>query len=982
MRVGPARRQKEKVFASFARDEVAQARQQEMLWRFETQETILQVQQILNMAPDENETLTPKKQKLLLLVVSSLRSLIEELQKAYAELEAEHSTIWEQMELKLARANELSELRAQLIEAMKLQANAREEEVRNLQGTVIEELTSRIEELSKSNKSSSNEPKAEKTLEERKKELEARLRRSKARQEKLQQKLEELRAIKEESENPEEVSDAGCQTVVQQHQDADAGSFQNGCMVEKVEPGPSQEVGIDIANHLCRDSQGLPNLPAQEEPVASKENLQHEDVSVGHMTTTPEEEESRENKQTKETGTRETDSANSQSQSTDPRELNERIKELQERIRELEEQQEESRYQAKKGCDTSNKPSGKRSYQDPKTNTKSASFSGGKDENASSEEAFAEKDVFEEEKEAEEAARRDPNKSPSGKPASGQRGKKLGSPGGGRTMPEFDVEREVRCNPAQCEQCPHCKDCEALKNAQKTDQPRFVFDIEMARVLTRYQLVSCKCPLQGGQTLKGSFPEGVNNWFRYGSGLRALAVTLNTVGMVSYERISDILQGLIGDEKLSGKTINNWVAEMADQAQAVARLIKAGAFSSPFLHSDETGVRVKGDLHWVHTACNDLFTYMRVDKKRGNDAMSRIGILPAYMGTVITDCLASYWDKGSRHGLCNAHLLRELFALVKFFERDKGWAQKMLDLFRKMNRERNELIEQGVTQFTEEQLEEYKKQYHEIIEEGMIVHPDSEAKKGSRGRAKKCRGRNLLDRLTERETNYLLFLTDFDVPFTNNMAERSLRMVSVKRSVVGSFDTYEGADDFALIWSYISTARKRGLNSYKAIQAAMSGEAVSYLFDEEEIRFLEEEAVKLGKLNVETFEEVCEQDKQEIDVARREVDAKIEQANAATQNLEKATEKLEKALNEEATARSRKPGRSGDRIAKASKRVAKANAAVDKAREVMAKKVQAAKDAMEDMKKQTEDFIWKYKAAIYFLDLPEEALDDLADLVA
>ncbi|MBQ3383240.1 MAG: hypothetical protein IJG54_07950, partial [Bacteroidales bacterium] len=195
MRVGPARRQKEKVFASFARDEVAQARQQEMLWRFETQETILQVQQILNMAPDENETLTPKKQKLLLLVVSSLRSLIEELQKAYAELEAEHSTIWEQMELKLARANELSELRAQLIEAMKLQANAREEEVRNLQGTVIEELTSRIEELSKSNKSSSNEPKAEKTLEERKKELEARLRRSKARQEKLQQKLEELRAI-------------------------------------------------------------------------------------------------------------------------------------------------------------------------------------------------------------------------------------------------------------------------------------------------------------------------------------------------------------------------------------------------------------------------------------------------------------------------------------------------------------------------------------------------------------------------------------------------------------------------------------------------------------------------------------------------------------------------------------------------------------------------------------------------------------------
>jgi Transposase IS66 family len=57
----------------------------------------------------------------------------------------------------------------------------------------------------------------------------------------------------------------------------------------------------------------------------------------------------------------------------------------------------------------------------------------------------------------------------------------------------------------------------------------------------------------------------------------------------------------------------------------------------------------------------------------------------------------------------------------------------------------------------------------------------------------------------------LRFLSDFDVPFTNNLAEQDLRMMKVKMKIPGSFRTLDGAQIFAYLRSVVSTARKTGL---------------------------------------------------------------------------------------------------------------------------------------------------------------------------
>jgi transposase len=171
---------------------------------------------------------------------------------------------------------------------------------------------------------------------------------------------------------------------------------------------------------------------------------------------------------------------------------------------------------------------------------------------------------------------------------------------------------------------------------------------------------------------------------------------------------------------------------------------------------------------------------------------------------------------GVLHALCNAHRLRELKALVEIEKED--WACKMQRLLRRACHATNLARERGVP-LKPALIAPIERCYDGVLANGLAFHKGQPAlaKTTRRGRQPRRIGHNLLLRLSTRKQDVLRFLTDSSVPFTNNLAERDGRMVKLRQKISGGFRSEDGAKDFAVIRSVLSTARKQGWNMLQTL---------------------------------------------------------------------------------------------------------------------------------------------------------------------
>jgi transposase len=272
--------------------------------------------------------------------------------------------------------------------------------------------------------------------------------------------------------------------------------------------------------------------------------------------------------------------------------------------------------------------------------------------------------------------------------------------------------------------------------------------------------------------------------------------------------------------------------EAAEQIELITTAIKVHiAKQEDVVHFDETGVRLNGKSHWLHSASTDRLTYHVVHRKRGKPAMDGIGIQPNLKCRVIHDGWRSYFRYQIRHGLCNAHHLRRL----KFLEEryPQVWVTEMIKLLIKMKTVVDEARENKHTCLAEDQLSDFENQYDLLVEEGLKANPTPKPVEGEpikRGRVKQTPARNLLDEFKTHKAEVLAFMYDFRVPFDNNLAERDIRMMKVKQKISGCFRTNQGADIFCHIRGYVSTARKNGMNIVDVLRQAFDGKPYVPMF--------------------------------------------------------------------------------------------------------------------------------------------------------
>jgi len=104
------------------------------------------------------------------------------------------------------------------------------------------------------------------------------------------------------------------------------------------------------------------------------------------------------------------------------------------------------------------------------------------------------------------------------------------------------------------------------------------------------------------------------------------------------------------------------------------------------VHFDQTGARVAGAGHWVHSASTRLLTLFTVHRRRGVEAMDAAGVLPGFTGTAVHDCWACYDTyRQATHALCGAHLLRELAWVTEFGGAGQDWAGQIAGLLSTAN---------------------------------------------------------------------------------------------------------------------------------------------------------------------------------------------------------------------------------------------------------------------------------------------------------
>ena len=303
----------------------------------------------------------------------------------------------------------------------------------------------------------------------------------------------------------------------------------------------------------------------------------------------------------------------------------------------------------------------------------------------------------------------------------------------------------------------------------------------------------------------------------YGPGVRALVCYLLVHQHLPVDRAAQLLADVLGARGGHGDP-SGVVAEGAGGLDRFVEVARERLTAAPVAHFDETGARVAGRLHWVHSASTSAFTLFSVHAKRGKVAMDAVGVLPSFRGVAIHDGWSPYWRYQDVTMRCAA---RTCCVSWKGSATSPGragrpaWPSCWLMPSWRLTRHARRRCSGSTSTW------------------GLGCTPATSGcwPMGRRQPAPAGPCRRRAGALARRQAagparchrdEVLLFLDDLRVPFNNNQAERDLRMVKLQQKISGCWRTLAGAAAFLALRSYVSTARKQGLNPCRA-PAAVRG---------------------------------------------------------------------------------------------------------------------------------------------------------------
>ncbi len=342
-------------------------------------------------------------------------------------------------------------------------------------------------------------------------------------------------------------------------------------------------------------------------------------------------------------------------------------------------------------------------------------------------------------------------------------------------------------------------------------------DIIFEKVVEHIDAEIKHCPTCDS-TVKAPFPADLHGPRQYGNGIKAYVINLLVCQMVSLNRVQKLVTSMM-DVVISEASLLKFILHLHQALEPWERSAIASLLNMPAINVDETALRVDKNNHWIHVYCAGDITLKRLHRRRGLEAIDALDIVPRYGGIIIHDCWASYFSYDHcGHALCGSHLLRELTFIVE--SNGYAWAANIKRLLQEtcktVSNSKNKKLS------TKNYLK-LQKRFRTIMTRGEKELPPIPPKpSGKRGKIAKSDAHNLWQRLKDNEQAVWLFAKNSHVSFTNNRAERDLRMAKVKQKVSGCFRTQIYAQAYCRISSYLQTMANKGHNPLIAIQMALA----------------------------------------------------------------------------------------------------------------------------------------------------------------
>ena len=348
---------------------------------------------------------------------------------------------------------------------------------------------------------------------------------------------------------------------------------------------------------------------------------------------------------------------------------------------------------------------------------------------------------------------------------------------------------------------------------------KYEVDIEIVTTITEYRFYE-------DEKGKYNIPKKYEPEVQYGVMAKSLMIYFTTEMMSPLNKTRSFFKQVTNNiMKVSEGTIVNTQKVLDNKLIPVVEEIKKRLIEAGVLHVDETGVSVNGELNWLHTSCTKDLVYYEIHKKRGKEAIDSIGILAYFVNILVHDHWKSYYkEEHITHAECNSHILRYLKSILEITKSKK--VEDFLELLVDMNETKKKSIKEGFNAFDKEAISAFSTRYSETLSKWKI---------DLNLRISKVKITdmftdeiNLLNRLEEYKEEHILFIKNFEVPFDNNIAERSLRMIKTKLKVSGGFRTEEGAKTFAKIRSFIQTMKYREENIIEQIKGTFEGKEYQF----------------------------------------------------------------------------------------------------------------------------------------------------------